>query len=146
MTARVTNPLPGCHGSAQTHSATRPNSAWTRNSHSCYDCAWPKSTNCTYCLIRHYEAARNLGTSQAKLDTLTAWWETHLFSAAEQAALAYTEVLTRASDTTADSRFQSYHDLPADHFDEAQILDIIGIVINMNVWTRMKLAEGAMPR
>jgi AhpD family alkylhydroperoxidase len=101
--------------------------------------------NCTYCLIRHYEAARNLGTPQTKRDTLTAWWETRLFSAAEQAALAYTEALTRASDTTGDSRFQSYHDQLADHFDEAQILDIIGIVINMNIWTRLKLAEGAMP-
>jgi AhpD family alkylhydroperoxidase len=101
--------------------------------------------NCTYCLLLHYEASRNLGIPRAKLDTLTAWWETHLFSAAEQAALAYTEALTRASDTTGDSRFQSYHDQLADHFDEAQILDIIGVVINMNIWTRLKLAEGAMP-
>ena len=101
--------------------------------------------NCTYCLIRHYEAARDLGTSQTKLDTLTAWWETQLFSPAEQAALAYTEALTRSGDTTVHSQFQSYHDHLADHFDEAQILDIIGVVINMNIWTRLKLAEGAMP-
>ena len=101
--------------------------------------------NCTYCLIRHYEAARDLGTSPTKLDTLTAWWETQLFSPAEQAALAYAEALTRASDTTSQSGFQPYHDHLADHFDEAQILDIIGIVINMNIWTRLKLAEGAMP-
>jgi len=101
--------------------------------------------NCTYCLIRHYEAARDLGTSQTKLDTLTAWRETQLFSPAEQAALAYTKALTRSGDTTVQSQFQSYHDHLADHFDEAQILDIIGIVINMNIWTRLKLAEGAMP-
>jgi len=25
------------------------------------------------------------------------------------------------------------------------MLEIIGIVINMNVWTRLKLAEGAIP-
>jgi AhpD family alkylhydroperoxidase len=79
--------------------------------------------NCTYCLIRHYEAARDLGTSRTKLDTLTAWWETRLFSPAEQAALAYTEALTRASDTTVHSQSQSYHDHLADHFDSAQILD-----------------------
>jgi AhpD family alkylhydroperoxidase len=101
--------------------------------------------NCTYCLALHYEAARNLGTPRAKIDTLTAWWETRLFSAAEQAALAYAEALTRTGDITVDSQFQSYHDHLADHFDEAQILDIIGIVVNMNVWTRLKLAEGAMP-
>jgi AhpD family alkylhydroperoxidase len=101
--------------------------------------------NCTYCLTLHYEAARSLGTPRVKIDTLTAWWETSLFSPAEQAALAYTEALTRVDDTTVESRFQRSHDNLADHFDTDQILDIIGIVINMNIWTRLKLAEGAMP-
>ena len=26
-----------------------------------------------------------------------------------------------------------------------EILEIVGVVVNMNVWTRIKLAEGAMP-
>jgi hypothetical protein len=25
------------------------------------------------------------------------------------------------------------------------MLEIVGVVVNMNVWTRIKLAEGAMP-
>jgi hypothetical protein len=25
------------------------------------------------------------------------------------------------------------------------MLEIVGIVVNMNIWTRIKLAEGAMP-
>jgi AhpD family alkylhydroperoxidase len=101
--------------------------------------------NCTYCLNLHHEAARNVDIPRAKMNTLTAWWETNLFSLAEQAALAYTEALTRCDDTTVDSQFQPYHDDLSDHFEPDQILDIIGIVINMNVWTRLKLAEGAMP-
>jgi AhpD family alkylhydroperoxidase len=101
--------------------------------------------NCTYCLNLHYEVARNLDIPPAKIDTLTAWWETNLYSPAERAALAYTEALTRSADTTVGSQFQPYHDDLGDHFDNDQILDIIGIVINMNVWTRLKLAEGAMP-
>lgn len=101
--------------------------------------------NCTYCLNLHYEAARAVAIPRAKIDTLTAWWETNLFSHAEQAALTYAEALTRANDTSVDSQFQPYHDELAGHFDTGQILDIIGIVINMNVWTRLKLAEGAMP-
>ena len=36
--------------------------------------------NCTYCLSLHYEATRDAGISQAKIDTLTAWWETELYS------------------------------------------------------------------
>lgn len=101
--------------------------------------------NCTYCLALHHRAARDLGTPSAKIDTLTAWWETSLFSPKEQSALAYAEALTRVSDTTVDSDFHSYHTDLAEHFDTGQILDIIGIVINMNIWTRLKLAEGAKP-
>src|SRR5262245_9429335 len=101
--------------------------------------------NCTYCLNLHYEAARDAGIPRAKIDTLTAWWETDLHSEAEQAALRYTEALTRASDTDADRAFQRFHDGLAKHFDAEMILEIIGGVVNMNVWTRLKLAEGAKP-
>src|ERR687889_243302 len=34
--------------------------------------------NCTYCLNLHYQAAREAGIPRAKIDTLTAWWETEL--------------------------------------------------------------------
>ena len=101
--------------------------------------------NCTYCLNLHYEAAREAGIPQAKIDTLSAWWETALHSEAEQAALRYTEALTRAADTDRDAAFQRFHDALAENFSPEEILDIVGIVVNMNVWTRIKLAEGAMP-
>ena len=101
--------------------------------------------NCTYCLNLHYEAARDAGIPRAKIDTLTAWWETDLHSEAEQAALRYTEALTRAPDTDADQAFQRFHAGLAKHFDAEKILEIIGVVVNMNVWTRLKLAEGAKP-
>jgi len=101
--------------------------------------------NCTYCLDLHYAAARKAGIPQAKIDTLTAWWETELYSAADQAALRYAEALTRAADTDRDTAFQSFHDELAANFSDEEILEIVGVVINMNVWTRIKLAEGAMP-
>jgi AhpD family alkylhydroperoxidase len=101
--------------------------------------------NCTYCLNLHYQAARDAGIPQAKIDTLTAWWETELHSEAEQAALRYTEALTRAADTDRDSAFQRFHDALAEHFRDEEILEIVAIVVNMNVWTRIKLAEGATP-
>jgi alkylhydroperoxidase family enzyme len=68
-----------------------------------------------------------------------------LFSAAECAALEYAEALTRAVDTTVRQAFQRYHDSLALHFDETAMLEIVGVVVNMNVWTRLKLAQGAMP-
>jgi AhpD family alkylhydroperoxidase len=101
--------------------------------------------NCTYCLNLHHEAAREAGIPRAKIDTLTAWWETELYSEAEQAALRYAEALTRAADMDWDSAFQRVHDALAGSFSPEEMLEIVGVVVNMNVWTRIKLAEGAMP-
>ena len=102
--------------------------------------------NCTYCLNLHYQAARAAGIPRAKIDTLTAWWETDLHSEAEQAALRYAEALTRVADTDRDASFQRFHDALSEHFSPEEMLEIVGVVVNMNVWTRIKLAEGVMPR
>jgi AhpD family alkylhydroperoxidase len=78
--------------------------------------------NCTYCLNLHYQAAREAGIPRAKIDTLSAWWETELHSEAEQAALRYAEALTRAEDTDRDGAFQRFHDALAKDFSPAEIL------------------------
>jgi AhpD family alkylhydroperoxidase len=101
--------------------------------------------NCAYCLNLHYEAARDAGIPGPVIDTLTAWWETDFHDDAARAALAYTEALTRVADATVADDFGARHDALAEHFSREEILEIIGIVINMNVWTRLKLAEGAVP-
>jgi AhpD family alkylhydroperoxidase len=101
--------------------------------------------NCTYCLNLHYEAARDAGIPRPVIDTLTAWWETDFHDDAARAALAYTEAITRVADATVADAFGARHDALAEHFSPEEILEIIGIVINMNVWTRLKLAEGASP-
>ena len=101
--------------------------------------------NCAYCLNLHCEAARDAGIPRPVIDTLTAWWETDFHDDAARAALAYTEAITRVADTTVADNFGARHDALAEHFSPEEILEIIGIVINMNVWTRLKLAEGASP-
>ena len=101
--------------------------------------------NCTYCLDLHHEAARQAGVPRPVIDTLTAWWETDFHDAAARAALAYTEAITRVADAAVADDFGGRHDAVAEHFSQQEILEIIGIVINMNVWTRLKLAEGATP-
>ena len=101
--------------------------------------------SCAYCLNLHHQAARDAGIPQVKIDTLSAWWETELHPAADQAALRYAEALTRAADTDGDAAFQRFHDALAAHFSPAEMLEIVAVVVNMNVWTRIKLAEGAMP-
>src|SRR5689334_8505853 len=46
--------------------------------------------------------------------------------------------LTRAPDATASQDFQQVHERMAAYFDEEERLEIVGVVINMNVWTRLK--------
>jgi AhpD family alkylhydroperoxidase len=101
--------------------------------------------NCTYCLNLHYQAARDAGIPRPVIDTLTAWWETDFHDDAARAALAYAEAITRVADATVADAFGARHDALAEHFSPEEVLEIIGVVINMNVWTRLKLAEGASP-
>jgi AhpD family alkylhydroperoxidase len=101
--------------------------------------------NCTYCLALHHRAARDVGIPGPVIDTLTAWWETDFHDDAARAALAYAEAITRVADATVADDFGARHEALAERFSPEEILELIGIVINMNVWTRLKLAEGATP-
>ena len=100
-----------------------------------------QKNTCSYCLILHTRAARDQGIANARVDGLGSWWESALYSAAEKAALAYTDALTDGDQPG----FQALHDQAAEHFSETQIAELAAIVINMNVWTRLKLAQGATP-
>jgi hypothetical protein len=53
--------------------------------------------------------------------------------------------ITRVADATVADDFAARHDALAEHFSREEILQMVGIVINMNVWTRLKVAEGAVP-
>ncbi|MGH1578837.1 carboxymuconolactone decarboxylase family protein [Planktotalea sp.] len=96
---------------------------------------------CSYCLILHTKAAHDQGIHSAKVAHLQSWQESTLFDAAEQAALAYCEALTDYDH----AGFAPIHDAMNPHFSETEIAEIAAIVINMNLWTRLKLAQGATP-
>ena len=101
--------------------------------------------HCTFCMTLHAQAARDVGLSRTQVDTLSAWWETDLYTEAERAALAYCDVLTLQAETSARHPFQQVHDRLAEHFSAREITDVAAIVINMNAWTRFKMASGEMP-
>jgi hypothetical protein len=48
-------------------------------------------------------------------------------------------------ETVAGGGFGRFHDALAENFSAEEILEIVAVVVNMNVWTRIELAEGAMP-
>lgn len=96
---------------------------------------------CSYCLILHTKAAHDQGIHPAKVAHLLSWRESTMFNAAERAALCYCEGLTLYEPVG----FSQLHDTLAKYFSATQIAEIAAIVINMNLWTRLKLAQGATP-
>ena len=96
---------------------------------------------CSYCLILHNEVADSIDIPRAVTAHLGSWRESDMFTPADKAALAYCEALT-SYDISA---FGPCHDQLILHFAEKQVAEIAAVVINMNVWTRLKLAQGAVP-
>lgn len=64
-----------------------------------------------------------------------------MFSARERAALAYAEALTIFNQ----EKFAAAHDELRTHFTERDVAEMAAVIINMNLWTRLKLAQGAVP-
>ena len=60
---------------------------------------------------------------------------------AETAALAYCDALTEGDQPG----FDAVHRALAVHLQGVEIAELASIVINMNLWTRLKLAQGATP-
>lgn len=96
---------------------------------------------CSYCLILHSQVADRIGIPPVVVAHLAGWRESAMFSLAEKAALAYCEGLTLYDH----AKFPELHDGLRTHFEEKEIAEIAAVVINMNVWTRLKLAQGAAP-
>ena len=96
---------------------------------------------CAYCVILHAATARDIGIAPSKVDNISSWWQSDLYTESEKAALEYTDSLTHGKDRD----FQSKHEQMTKFFPEVEIAEIAAIVINMNVWTRLKLAQGETP-
>lgn len=96
---------------------------------------------CSYCLILHTKAAGDQGIATPKIAHLASWRESGMFSKEEQAALAYCEALTEYDLQS----FPENHQKLKMFYDEKSIAEIAAIVINMNLWTRLKLAQGQVP-
>lgn len=96
---------------------------------------------CAYCLVLHHRVAHRMGIHPDAIAALPAWRDSDLFTASERAALRYCEALTRYDVV----EFPGAHAELSRYFDERQVAEIASVVINMAVWTRLKLAQGAVP-
>jgi AhpD family alkylhydroperoxidase len=95
---------------------------------------------CAYCLHMHSKHALKLGESTARLLLLDAWQESALYSERERAALAWTDSLTRISQTHApDSDFERVRG----NFSEEELTALSIAIAMINAWNRFAIGARA---
>jgi AhpD family alkylhydroperoxidase len=97
---------------------------------------------CAFCVDMHSTDARKRGETERRLYAVAAWRDTPFFSPRERAALAWTEALTRVSETRAPD--EDYEALRA-QFSEAEMVNLTLVIGAINVWNRLSIGFRKMP-
>ena len=91
---------------------------------------------CAFCLDMHGKDARKNGETEQRLDVLSAWRESSLYSPRERAALAWTEALTSiASNHAPDPLFEEVRE----HFTDEELTNLTLLVCQINSWNRFAI-------
>jgi AhpD family alkylhydroperoxidase len=97
---------------------------------------------CAFCLDMHSKDARKNGETEQRLYLLNAWREAQFYTEREQAALAWTEHLTRVS--TEGAPGEAYDQLST-VFSLAEIADLTVLIGMINLWNRVAIGSGSHP-
>ncbi|GAC1033352.1 carboxymuconolactone decarboxylase family protein [Pseudomonas sp. No.21] len=93
---------------------------------------------CAFCVRMHTREAREGGETSERLDRLVVWRHSGDFSAAEKAALAWTEALTRIDD---ERDYAALRQALRERFDETQISALTTQVAMINLWNRIQVSK-----
>ena len=92
---------------------------------------------CAYCLDSHSKELRKQGESEQRIYLLDAWRESPLYAPRERVALAWTDALTRISETHApDDVYEGLRE----HFDDTEIVDLTTLIGMINLWNRLAIS------
>jgi AhpD family alkylhydroperoxidase len=94
---------------------------------------------CSVCVDGHPRIARKLGETDERLFAVSAWRDAPYFTAAERAALALTEAVTRLDDRP-DPVPDEVWDEAARHYDETALAGLVLAIAGINVWNRLNVA------
>jgi AhpD family alkylhydroperoxidase len=95
---------------------------------------------CAYCIDMHTKDARAIGETEQRIYGLAAWRETPYFTPRERAALAFTETVTRLSDTHVPD--QAYQDVAAE-FGPQEVAALVSLIVTINAWNAISVATRA---
>ena len=91
---------------------------------------------CSFCVDSGARSAKKAGETDERLFAVAAWREAPYFTAAERAALALTEAVTRLADR-ADPVPDSIWDEAARHYDEQGLAALILMIATTNLFNRL---------
>jgi AhpD family alkylhydroperoxidase len=97
---------------------------------------------CAFCIDMHTKDARAAGESEQRLYALDAWRETPFFSEREQAALEWTEAVTRVSEGHVPDEV---YERARGQFTEKELVDLTMAVVVINGWNRLAISTRAVP-
>jgi len=91
---------------------------------------------CAFCLDMHVREAKAAGETDERLHLLPAWREVDVYTAREEAALAWTELLTRLAGTHV-----SEGDYAAARavFSEKELAELSLVIVAINGWNRLNV-------
>ena len=95
---------------------------------------------CAYCIDMHTKDARAIGETEQRIYGLAAWAETPYFTARERAALAFTEAVTRLTETHVPD--QAYQDVAAE-FSPEEIAALVSLIVAINAWNAISVSTRA---
>ena len=95
---------------------------------------------CAYCIDMHTRDARAIGETEQRIYGLAAWRETPYFTPRERAALAFTETVTRLSETHVPE--QAYQDVAAE-FSPQQVAALVSLIVTINAWNAIGVSTRA---
>ncbi len=92
---------------------------------------------CAYCIDMHSKDLRAMGESEVRIDLVSVWAESPVYSDRERAAFAWAESVTKVSEThVPDDVFN----LARKHFSEAELANLTLAVITINAWNRFAIS------
>jgi AhpD family alkylhydroperoxidase len=97
---------------------------------------------CAFCINMHTQHARKHGETEQRLYLLDAWRESPVYSDRERAALAWTEAVTRISETHAPDGV--YEEVRA-QFSEAETVNLTMLIATINAWNRIAISFRLVP-
>jgi AhpD family alkylhydroperoxidase len=97
---------------------------------------------CAWCMDMHTKDARAAGETEQRLYLLSAWRECPFYSEREQAALTWTEAVTRLADgSVSDEVFAEARA----QFSEQELVELTMAIIAINGWNRINVAFRTVP-